>query len=400
MVDTLLIAVGLGPEPPPKRRDLRIILLPPRHILDGPIDRLSLVTSSLTASRTGAASSAGSSFTALTRRIHDLGLMRRRYGYYWAKLIGAVLAIAGWVTAFVWIGDSWWQLLSAVVFAVIMAQIAFLGHDAAHRQMFKSGRWNDWISLIVANLLVGISYGWWRSKHNRHHANPNKEGADPDIALSALALTPEHAVRDRSPLLSWLVRHQGWYFFPILLLEGLSMHWAAIHRVLSRGVDRRLIEMIFLAIRLGGVVGLVFLVLPPGKAAVFLAVQLAVFGLYLGSTFAPNHIGMPLVSPKLKLDFLRRQVLMSRNISGGWWMSIFMGGLNYQIEHHLFPSMARPHLRRARPLIRAYCAAQGVPYTQTTLWQAYRSVINYLNTVGLRGKDIFVCPVVAQRRAL
>ena len=65
-----------------------------------------------------------------------------------------------------------------------MTQIAFLGHDAAHRQMFKSGRWNDWVSLIIANLLVGISYGWWQSKHTRHHANPNKEGADPDIALT------------------------------------------------------------------------------------------------------------------------------------------------------------------------------------------------------------------------
>jgi fatty acid desaturase len=108
---------------------------------------------------------------------------------------------------------------------------------------------------------------------------------------------------------------------------------------------------------------LVFLVLPPGKAVAFLALQLAVFGLYMGSSFAPNHIGMPLVSAKLKLDFLRRQVLMSRNISGGPLMSTFMGGLNYQIEHHLFPSMARPYLRKAQPLVAAYCAAQGVPYT-------------------------------------
>jgi hypothetical protein len=74
----------------------------------------------------------------------------------------------------------------------------------------------------------------------------------------------------------------------------------------------------------------------------FLAVEVAAFGLYLGSSFAPNHIGMPLVSPKLKLDFLRRQVLMSRNISGGRFMSILMGGLNDQIEHHLFPSMGPP----------------------------------------------------------
>jgi fatty acid desaturase len=342
-----------------------------------------------------------SSFTALTRKIQDLGLMRRRYGYYWAKLIGAVLILAAWVVGFILIGDSWWQLANAGVLAVLMTQISFLGHDAAHRQIFKSGRWNDWVSLIIANLLVGMSYGWWQNKHNRHHANPNKEGADPDIALTAIAMTPAMATRHRSRLMRWVVAHQGWYFFPILLLEGLSLHTDGIRRVISRDkIQRRWVELTFLALRLGGLAALVFLVLPPEKAGAFLAVQLAVFGLYMGSSFAPNHIGMPLVSPKLTLDFLRRQVLMSRNISGGPRVSIFMGGLNYQIEHHLFPSMARPHLRKAQPLVVAYCAEQGVPYTQTSLWQAYRTVIRYLNTVGLKGKDPFLCPLVAQRRAI
>jgi fatty acid desaturase len=342
-----------------------------------------------------------SSFTALTRKIHDLGLMRRRYGYYWTKLIGAVCILAAWVVGFILIGDSWWQLASAGVLAVLMTQTSFLGHDAAHRQIFKSGRWNDWVSLIIANLLVGISYGWWQNKHNRHHANPNKEGADPDIALHAIAMTPAMATRHRSRLMRWLVAHQGWYFFPILLLEGLSLHTDGIRRVISRDkVQRRWLELSFLTIRLGGLLALVFLVLPPDKAVAFLAVQFGLFGLYMGSSFAPNHIGMPLVSPKLKLDFLRRQVLMSRNVSGGPPVSVFMGGLNYQIEHHLFPSMARPHLRKAQPLVVAYCAEQGVPYTQTSLWQAYRTVIHYLNTVGLKGKDPFLCPLVAQRRPI
>jgi fatty acid desaturase len=344
---------------------------------------------------------AGSSFTALTRRVHDMNLMRRRYGYYWTKLIGALLILAAWVLAFIWIGDSWWQLVSAGVLAIIMTQLGFLGHDAAHRQIFKSGRWNDWTSMIIANLLVGISYGWWRSKHNRHHANPNRVGSDPDVHLSAIALTPEQATRPRSQLMKWLVSHQGWYFFPILLLEGLSLHSEGIRRAFSRGpVERRWVEFTLLAIRLGGLVALVFLVLPPGKALAFLAVEIAVFGFYLGSAFAPNHIGMPLVSPRLKLDFLRRQVLMSRNVSGGRLIAILMGGLNYQVEHHLFPSMARPSLRKVQPLVAAYCAAAGVPYTQTTLWQSYGAVIRYLNSVGLRGKDPFLCPLVAQRRAL
>ena len=327
--------------------------------------------------------------------------MRRRYGYYWAKLIGAVLVLAAWVATFIWIGDSWWQLASAGVLGVIMTQTAFLGHDAAHRQIFKSGRWNDWVSLIIANLLVGISYGWWQSKHTRHHARPNQEGADPDIALRAIAMTPAMATRHRSRVMRWLVAHQGWYFFPLLLLEGLSLHTDGVKRVLSRQkIERRWVEMTFLTVRLGGVVALAFAVLPPEKAVAFLAVQLAVFGLYMGSAFAPNHIGMPLVSPKLKLDFLRRQVLMSRNISGGPLISVFMGGLNYQIEHHLFPSIARPHLRRIRALVAEHCATEEVPYTETTLGQSYRAVIGYLNTVGLKGRDPFLCPLVAQRRAL
>ncbi len=327
--------------------------------------------------------------------------MRRRYAYYWTKLIGALVVLTAWAVAFIWIGDSWWQMINAGVLAIIMAQLGFLGHDAAHRQIFKSGRWNDWASLVIANLLVGISYGWWRSKHNRHHANPNKVDSDPDVALAVIAMTPEQAARPHRRLTKWLVSHQGWYFFPVLLLEGLSLRSEGFRRVVKRGpVERRWVEFALLTVRLGAFVALVFGVLSPGKAAVFVAVELAVFGFYLGSSFAPNHIGMPLVSPKLKLDFLRRQVLMSRNISGGPFISILMGGLNHQIEHHLFPSMARPALRRAQPLVAAYCAAIGLPYTQMTLWQSYRVIIRYLNSVGLRGKDPFLCPLVAQRRGL
>jgi hypothetical protein len=125
-------------------------------------------------------------------------------------------------------------------------------------------------------------------------------------------------MRFRGRLMRWLVAHQGWYFFPILLLLGVSFLTDGFRRVISRDkIQRRWVELSLLALRLGGLVALVFLVLPPGKAVAFLAVQLAVFGLYMGASFAPNHIGMPLVSPKFKLDFLRRQVLMSRNISGG-----------------------------------------------------------------------------------
>ncbi|WP_292724123.1 fatty acid desaturase, partial [Microbacterium sp. 13-71-7] len=139
----------------------------------------------------GDAPRGSSAFTELAQQIRGLGLLRRRYGYYWTKLIAAPLAVTVCLFVFVWIGDSWWQLLTAAVLGIVFTQIAFLGHDAAHRQIFVSGRWNDWISIILGDLLVGMSYGWWQHKHTRHHANPNKLGSDPDLELPVIAVTAE-----------------------------------------------------------------------------------------------------------------------------------------------------------------------------------------------------------------
>ncbi|MGN6405987.1 fatty acid desaturase family protein, partial [Sinomonas sp.] len=125
-------------------------------------------------------------------------------------------------------------------------------------------------------------------------------------------------------------------------------------------------------------------------------VQLAVFGLYMGATFAPNHKGMPVIARDAKLDFFSKQVRTSRNISGGWWATWLMGGLNYQVEHHLFPSMPRPHLAKARRMVREQCTRLAVPYTETSLWRSYGIVIAYLNTVGLAARDPFECPIAAR----
>nr|WP_243695081.1 acyl-CoA desaturase [Labedella populi] len=341
-----------------------------------------------------------SDYTALAEQIRSAGLLRRRYGYYWAKLIGLPLVVLAALGVFVWIGESWWQLVTAAVFGVLFAQVAFLGHDAAHKQIFVSGRANDWASLIVGDLIVGMSYGWWRHKHSRHHANPNKLGADPDIELPVIAVTPERAREGKNPISRWVMSHQGAFFFPILLLEGVSLHASSVRRVVAREyVERRWWEIAMLTVRLVGFPVLVFTVLSPGMAAAFLAVQLGVFGFYMGASFAPNHKGMPIVPKDGRLDFLRRQTSTSRNIRGGRIVDVAMGGLNYQIEHHLFPSMPRPHLRRAAVIVKEYCRTHDVPYMSVGLLTSYAIVVRYINRVGLGERDPFECPLVAQRRA-
>jgi fatty acid desaturase len=323
----------------------------------------------------------GSEYAQLSRQIKHAGLLERRPGHYiWKIAITAALLAAGW-TAFVLVGNSWWQLAVAAFLAVIFTQVGFLGHDAGHRQIFGSRRANYILGLLLGNLGIGLSYGWWVSKHNRHHAHPNTEGADPDIMLSALAFTTAQAGTSRG--LSRLVfRLQAYLFFPMLLLEAVSLHASGIRALTSRAARYRAWEATLLTIHVAGYLAVVFLVLSPVKAVVFILVQQGLFGLYLGSSFAPNHKGMPILDADDQTDFLRRQVLTSRNVRGGWLTDFALGGLNYQIEHHLFPSMPRPNLRHAQSLVAAFCQQQELPYCETSLVGSYAQALRYLNTVG------------------
>lgn len=337
-------------------------------------------------------------YAELSRRVVAQGLQRRRYGYYWTSFALAVVALAAVWTGVVLLGDSWLQLLLAAGLALVLAQFGFLGHDAAHRQVFASARWNEWSARVVSGLFAGLSYGWWQRKHNRHHSGPNQVGRDPDIAPGVLALTPDHALA-RTGIAAAFTRRQGWWFFLLLPFEGLNLHVQGVRTLLGRAPVRlRAVEAGFLLVRLGGYVAVVLLLLPPGKAAAFVAVQLGVFGVLLGGAFAPNHIGMPIVPAQARPDFLRRQVMMSRNVTGGVVVGFLMGGLQHQIEHHLFPNMPRPGLRTARRVVREFCAQHDVPYTEASPARSYAAVVAHLNTVGLKGRDPFHCPLVALYR--
>jgi fatty acid desaturase len=325
----------------------------------------------------------------LSRQVHAAGLLARRPGYYRVRIgFTTGLWAAGWAV-FVLLGRSWWQLAVAVVQAVAFAQLGFLGHDAGHRQIFHSRRANDLAGRLCANVLIGLSYRWWIDKHNRHHAHPNEVGNDPDIAGAGIAFTPDQARARRTRAGRWVARHQGGLFFPMLLLEGLNLHIASLHALASGRSQRTRgwwVETVLLAGHIGGYLAVVVLVLQPwqspGLALAFVAAHQGLLGVYLGCSFAPSHKGMPLLHPGQEPDFLRRQVLTSRNIRAGRVLELAMGGLNYQIEHHLFPSMPSPTLRRAAPLIRAFCSSHQLAYHQASLFDSYTQVLGYLHRVG------------------
>jgi fatty acid desaturase len=322
-----------------------------------------------------------SEYTQLSRQIKQAGLLDRRRGWYVVRVgLNLALLAAGWVS-FAILGDSWWQLVTGTYLAVVFTQLAFVGHDAGHRQIFRSRRANDLIGLIHGNLLIGISFDWWVAKHNAHHTNPNHEDLDPDISITALAFTADQA-SSRHGLVRMLARHQAWLFFPLLLLEAAHLHLASAKAIVRGSGRANIVGGVLLLAHVAGYLTALVLVLSPLQAVAFLAVQQGMFGLYLGCAFAPNHKGMPTLTAADELDFLRRQVLTSRNVAGSRLVDFVLGGLNYQIEHHLFPNMPRPNLRLAQPLVRAFCDEHGLTYTEASLVGSYAQAIRHLHTVG------------------
>jgi fatty acid desaturase len=275
----------------------------------------------------------------------------------------------------------------------VLAQLGFLAHEAAHRQIFASGRRNDLVAQLLGPALVGLSFTWWVHDHNAHHGNPNVVGRDPSAAPGAFVFRPEDAAGRRG-LAGDFARVQGFALFPLLLLEGVNLHVRSLVALLRRrrsGLEN--LELALLAARLVLLPVLVLAVLPPGLAVGFLGAQLAAFGLYLGGSFVPNHVGMPIIPAEQRLDYLSKQVLTSRNLRGGRLMCLATGGLSLQIEHHLFPGMPRPNLLRVRPIVQAHCVRNGLPYTELPLLSAYGAVVAHLNRVGLAAGSAVRCPI-------
>ncbi|MFE0473275.1 fatty acid desaturase family protein [Streptomyces sp. NPDC058947] len=322
----------------------------------------------------------GSDFARLSKKIAAAGLLGRRPGYYTLRItVVTGLYAAGWA-AVALIGDSWWTLAVAAFLAVVFGQVALLAHDAAHRQVFRRRRASE-VSGRMAGAGIGMGYGWWQDKHTRHHANPNHEELDPDLDPDLLVWSQDQA-RAAKGLPRLIGRWQAFLFFPLLTLEGFNLHVSSVKALANRSLKHRGLDGALLFGHFVVYLSVLFWLLPPGMAIAFLAVHQCLFGIYLGSLFAPNHKGMPILTGEDRPDFLRRQVLTSRNVRGGRLTDIALGGLNHQIEHHLFPSMPSPNLRKARTIVRQHCQELGVEYMETGLITSYRLALASLHEAG------------------
>jgi fatty acid desaturase len=208
-------------------------------------------------------------------------------------------------------------------------------------------------------------------------------GRDPDIGEGVALASSDAPGNGRGPLASWLARWQAPLFFPLMLLRSGGMHVLGIKRLLRRRDRASAVEASLIMLHAALYLTVVLWVLSPLKALAFVAIHHAVFSLYLGIRFAPNHKGMPIIESATAAGFARRQVVTARNIRGGRFTTCMLGGLNRQIEHHLFPSMPRPNLRRVQGLVREFCAATDLGYREENFVESFRQIIHHLSLAAL-----------------
>jgi fatty acid desaturase len=326
--------------------------------------------------------SAAGEYAALKRLVVERGLLAPRPVYYGVMAAALLALFAGALALLVAAPSLWLRLVMAALLGFLAAQIAFVAHDIGHKQVLRGSRWGDLAGLAIGNLVLGISRSWWIDKHNAHHAHPNEIDADPDIDIPFVAFSESQALTKRG-LARLVVSYQAFILFPVMFLAG-AVSWRVYSLQTAFGGTPRYAwaERILLLGFFAWYLGLLVAVAGGWPAVLLFVVQQGMMGLYMGSVFAPNHKGMLVLEPGARLDFLRQQVLTSRNVRPSVLTDFLYGGLNYQIEHHLFPNLPRPSLRPARTLVREFCRQHGIGYHETGVRQSFREVLGFMHEIG------------------
>jgi fatty acid desaturase len=323
-------------------------------------------------------------YAELRRTIIATGLLKRRYGYYLALTSFCFgLLIVGIALLFFLPVSFGWSVLASIVIGFAIVQIGLIGHDAGHLEIFRSTKKNWLLGQLCWSVLTGISFWYWNDRHNRHHGHTNDTDQDPDLQGGgpfAVSFTEEEATA-RHGWRRVLVKYQVVFVLLELMSYTFAFRWEGwLFAIRKLDGTRRLFEITLLALNI--VLWLAFIIVLGWRGfGIFLASNV-VGSVYFVATIAPNHIGMPMWARGIKLSFLERQVLSSRDLTSHPVWDFLYGGLNYQIEHHLFPTIPRVNLKRAQSIIQPICVAHGLSYTLSDPLTVYWEVFLELRRVG------------------
>lgn len=275
------------------------------------------------------------------------------------------------------------QIPVALALGFVFGQCAFLAHDIGHEQIVSNLFPAVFLRYFLNVSLFGSLTGW-KEKHNFHHQEPNNIALDPDCDIPMLAFTTAQAHEKRGPS-RFLVRYQPYLFVPIASFTSISIRFTGIQGLLRSKHPNTVLELALIGISICGYGALWVSLFGVSKAVLFAALTEGTFGLYMGMVFATNHFGRSF-EPTIETDFLTKQVITSRNVGSSRkfldaCIHFFYGGLNRQIEHHLWSYMPRCHLKHAEKIVRERCMNLGIDHSVVSPLRAYQEIFSNFATI-------------------
>ncbi|CAI7855029.1 unnamed protein product [Closterium sp. NIES-53] len=308
--------------------------------------------------------------------------------YYLFKVLSTFAIVAASIAIIMWTSDPRWVLISGVLLGLYFQQVGWLSHDFLHHQVFQSRSLNTFIGgYIHGNLAQGFSMNWWKNKHATHHAIPNEcnkeyRPIDPDIdTLPYLAWSEDILATVKNKTVRSLLRYQSFLFLPTLFVARFAWSYASLTYCFSDQVPakERFYERLFMVLHYAWVLGFGFGCLPFWTAVTWLLTAQISGGLFLSFVFVQSHNAMEIYNEGK--DFYTAQIVTTRDVSDGLFNDWFTGGLNKQLEHHLFPTMPRHHLGKTCKAVKELCEKHGLAYEKVSFAKGTSLVLEHLSNI-------------------
>ncbi|XP_071004882.1 acyl-CoA 6-desaturase [Oncorhynchus clarkii lewisi] len=330
-------------------------------------------------------------FQALRDRVESEGLLLAR-PLFFSLYLGHILLLEALALGLLWVWGTSWSLtlLCSLMLATSQSQAGWLQHDYGHLSVCKKSSWNHVLHKFVIGHLKGASANWWNHRHFQHHAKPNVFSKDPDVnSVHVFVLGDKQPVEYGIKKLKYMpYHHQHQYFFLIgpPLLIPVYFHIQILRTMFLRQ------DWVDLAWSMSFYLRFFCCYYP--FFGFFGSVALISFVRFLESHWfvwvtQMNHLPME-IDHERHQDWLTMQLSATCNIEQSTFNDWFSGHLNFQIEHHLFPTMPRHNYHLVAPLVRALCEKHGVPYQVKTLQKGMTDVVRSLKKSGNLWLDAYL----------
>lgn len=294
--------------------------------------------------------------------------------------------ICGGLMGFMWIQSGW------------------IGHDSGHHLVMMSRDLNRFAQILTGNCLAGISIAWWKWNHNAHHIACNSLEFDPDLqhmpffaVSSKLFNSLTSYIYERKmnfdPVARFLVSHQHITFYPVMCVARINLFAQSLILLLTKKKVPNRVQELFGILVFWIWYPLLVSCLPNwGERLMFILASFSVTGIQ-HVQFCLNHFSTSVyVGRPRGNDWFEKQTSGTLGITCPSWMDWFHGGLQFQVEHHLFPRLPRCQLRKVSPFVKELCKKHNLPYNCSSFWEANVMTVRTLRNAAMLARD-FTKPV-------